>query len=100
MIIFSIKDHFLLSPKSPWEFILRISFRFWNCFINKYNLYHSTAQHAIRQAKTVAKNIENRFQGTKIQKEFIYDVKGSMAKIGKNDGIALLLGHEFRRFVV
>jgi NADH dehydrogenase len=63
------------------------------------NPYPPTAQHAIRQAKTVAENIENMIQGTKIQKEFIYDAKGSMAKIGKNDGVALLLGHEFRGFV-
>ncbi len=58
--------------------------------------YPPTAQHAIRQAKTVAKNLEYKINGIGIQDDFIYDTKGSMAKIGKNDGVALLLGHEFR----
>lgn len=58
--------------------------------------YPPTAQHAIRQAKTVAKNLEHKINGIEIQDDFIYNTKGSMAKIGKNDGVALLLGHEFR----
>lgn len=29
-----------------------------------------------------------------MQYDFIYETKGSMAKIGKRDGVALLLGHE------
>jgi NADH dehydrogenase len=58
--------------------------------------YPPTAQHAIRQAKTVAKNLEYKINGIGIQDDFIYDTKGSMAKIGRNDGVALLLGHEFR----
>ena len=61
--------------------------------------YPPTAQHAIRQAKTVAENLENKINGGGFQKEFIYDTKGSMAKIGKKDGVALLLGHEFRGFI-
>ena len=61
--------------------------------------YPPTAQHAIRQAKTVAKNLENKMEGVGVQYDFVYDTKGSMAKIGKNDGVALLLGHEFRGFV-
>jgi len=63
------------------------------------NSYPPTAQHAMRQAKTVAENLENRIKETEIQKEFIYDAKGSMAKIGKKDGVALLLGREFRGFI-
>ncbi|TAK18276.1 MAG: NAD(P)/FAD-dependent oxidoreductase [Nitrosarchaeum sp.] len=58
--------------------------------------YPPTAQHAIRQAKTVAKNLENKINGVGVQHDFIYDTKGSMAKIGKKDGVALLMGHEFR----
>lgn len=58
--------------------------------------YPPTAQHAIRQAKTVAENLENKINGIGTQHDFIYDTKGSMAKIGKKDGVALLMGHEFR----
>ena len=61
--------------------------------------YPPTAQHAIRQAKTVAKNLEHKIKGVGFQDDFIYDTKGSMAKIGKNDGVALLLGHEFRGII-
>ena len=60
------------------------------------NPYPPTAQHAIRQAKTVAKNLENKINGMGVQHDFIYDTKGSMAKIGKKDGVALLMGREFR----
>ncbi len=63
------------------------------------NPYPPTAQHAIRQAKIVAENLENKINGVGIQNDFIYDTKGSMAKIGKKDGVALLLGHEFRGFL-
>ena len=61
--------------------------------------YPPTAQHAIRQAKTVAKNLEHKINGIGVQYDFIYDTKGSMAKIGKNNGVALLLGHEFRGLI-
>jgi NADH dehydrogenase len=61
--------------------------------------YPPTAQHAIRQAKTVAKNLEYKINGVGFQDDFIYDTKGSMAKIGKNDGVALLLGYEFRGII-
>jgi len=61
--------------------------------------YPPTAQHAIRQANTVAKNLENQIKEVEEQYDFVYDTKGSMAKIGKYDGVALLLGHEFRGIV-
>ena len=61
--------------------------------------YPPTAQHAIRQAKTVATNLEYKIKGIGIQNDFVYDTKGSMAKIGKKDGVALLLGHEIRGFM-
>ncbi|MDH3677621.1 MAG: NAD(P)/FAD-dependent oxidoreductase [Nitrosopumilus sp.] len=63
------------------------------------NPYPPTAQHAIRQASTVAENLENKVKGIVFQQDFVYDTKGSMAKIGKTDGVALLLGHEFRGFL-
>ncbi len=61
--------------------------------------YPPTAQHAIRQANTVAKNLEYKIKGIGMQEDFIYDTKGSMAKIGKNNGVALLCGHEFRGLI-
>lgn len=61
--------------------------------------YPPTAQHAIRQSQTVAKNLENKIKGIGFQDDFIYDTKGSMAKIGRNDGVALLWGHEFRGII-
>ncbi|RNJ76534.1 MAG: NAD(P)/FAD-dependent oxidoreductase [Nitrosopumilus sp. D6] len=60
--------------------------------------YPPTAQHAIRQAKTVSENLLHAVRGTEGQSSFIYDTKGSMAKIGKKDGVALLMGKEFRGF--
>jgi len=63
------------------------------------NPYPPTAQHAIKQASIVAKNLEHKIRGIGIQEDFIYDTKGSMAKIGKNDGVALLFGHEFRGLI-
>jgi len=56
--------------------------------------YPPTAQHAIRQAGTVAANLESAINGTASQSEFSYDTRGSMAKIGKRDGVALLMGRE------
>ena len=38
--------------------------------------------------------------GIRVQYDFSYDAKGSMTKIGRKDGVALLLGHEFRGFIV
>ncbi|MFQ5496973.1 MAG: NAD(P)/FAD-dependent oxidoreductase [Nitrosopumilus sp.] len=61
--------------------------------------YPPTAQHAIRQANIVAENLENKINGIGVQNDFIYDTKGSMAKIGKKNGVALLLGHEFRGII-
>jgi len=63
--------------------------------------YPPTAQHAIREAKTVSKNIIAAINGRdeNAQRPFIYDSKGSMAKIGKRDGVALLMGHRFKGFL-
>jgi NADH dehydrogenase len=61
--------------------------------------YPPTAQHAIRQAITVAENLENKVKGIGFQHDFVYETKGSMAKIGRRDGVALVLGYEFRGFI-
>ena len=58
--------------------------------------YPPTAQHAIREAKTVSRNIIAAINGKDEQSSFIYDSKGSMAKIGKRNGVALLMGHRFK----
>jgi NADH dehydrogenase len=62
--------------------------------------YPPTAQHAIRQAYTVSENLINSIYKEKNLPlhSFTYTTKGSMAKIGKKDGVALLMGHEFQGF--
>jgi NADH dehydrogenase len=60
------------------------------------NPYPPTAQHAIRQAISVSKNVINSIDEHEALVSFVYDTKGSMAKIGKKDGVALLMGREFR----
>jgi NADH dehydrogenase len=62
------------------------------------NPYPPTAQHAIRQAISVSKNLINSIDEYEALESFVYDTKGSMAKIGKKDGVALLMGREFRGF--
>lgn len=61
--------------------------------------YPPTAQHALTEAKTLAKNlvcdIEMR-PGYK--KKFDYDTKGMMAEIGRRNGVASLLGFKIRGF--
>ena len=63
------------------------------------NPYPPTAQHAIRQAHTVAANLARSVDGINALSDFLYDTKGSMAKIGKRDGVALLAGLEIHGFV-
>ena len=62
------------------------------------NPYPPTAQHAIRQAVTASKNLINSIDEHEPITPFVYDTKGSMAKIGKKDGVAMLMGREFRGF--
>jgi len=61
--------------------------------------YPPTAQHAIREAHTVSENLIHKVQGIGFQSDFIYDTKGTMAKIGKKNGVALVFGHELRGFL-
>ena len=62
------------------------------------NPYPPTAQHAIRQANTVGTNVASSVDGIRNLSDFVYDTKGSMAKIGKRDGVALLGGLEIHGF--
>lgn len=54
--------------------------------------YPPTAQHAIREAKTASKNLISLVRGNNSFSIFDYSSKGSMAKIGKRDGVAKMLG--------
>lgn len=63
------------------------------CILDSHNKpYPPTAQHAIREAKTVSKNLISLVRGNNKMKIFDYSSKGSMAKIGKRDGVAKMLG--------
>jgi len=60
--------------------------------------YPPTAQHAVREAKTVSENIISLIKGDDSQKPFVFESKGSMAKIGKRNGVALLMGTRIHGF--
>ena len=61
--------------------------------------YPPTAQHAVRQAKTASDNISSLIKGESSLKSFVYESKGSMAKIGKRNGVALLMGRKIHGFL-
>ncbi len=56
------------------------------------NPYPPTAQHAIREAKIVAENLICSVRSRGQLSRFLYSSKGSMAKIGRRDGVARMLG--------
>ncbi len=60
--------------------------------------YPPTAQHAVREAKIVSENIISSIKGDDSQKPFVFESKGSMAKIGKRNGVALLMGRKISGF--
>jgi len=65
--------------------------------------YPPTAQHAVREAKIVSENIISSvraeiFHLLNPQKSFVYNSKGSMAKIGKRNGVALVMGNKIHGF--
>ena len=60
--------------------------------------YPPTAQHAVREAKTVSENIISSIKGDDSQRPFVFESKGSMAKIGKRNGVALLMGIRIHGF--
>jgi NADH dehydrogenase len=57
-----------------------------------------TAQHAIRQAKTVAKNLRAAIRGGK-KKEFDFLTLGQLATIGRRAGVAKVFGLKFSGFL-
>ena len=67
---------------------------------NTGNPYPPTAQHAIREAAVVAKNIIAEIEGKRDEKViFDYKTKGLMASIGKRAGVGNLLGTQVHGFL-
>jgi NADH dehydrogenase len=62
--------------------------------------YPPTAQHALRQAKTAAKNLILTISGKCNDKKILFDYKtrGVMALIGKRNGVGILFGHKVHGF--
>jgi len=61
--------------------------------------YPPTAQHSVREAKVVSKNLVSSIKRSNHLQTFQYKTKGTMAKIGKRNGVALLMGHKVRGFL-
>src|SRR5689334_20174985 len=59
--------------------------------------YPSTAQHALRQGKVLARNIVAEIRG-KPKKPFVFSTIGQLAAIGKRTGVANILGVTFSGF--
>ena len=60
--------------------------------------YPPTAQHAVRESIIASKNIISSIKGEDSEYPFVYHSKGSMAKIGKRNGVALLMGSRIHGF--
>ncbi|MGB8537777.1 MAG: NAD(P)/FAD-dependent oxidoreductase [Acidobacteriaceae bacterium] len=60
--------------------------------------YPPTAQHALRQAKTVARNIAASIRGTPAE-EFSFATIGQLAAIGRRVGVARVFGLQFSGFL-
>ena len=60
--------------------------------------YPPTAQHALRQGKVVARNIEAAVRGGR-RRPFVFKTIGQLAAIGRRTGVANILGVNFSGFV-
>jgi NADH dehydrogenase len=60
-------------------------------------LYPPTAQHALRQGKVLARNLEAALRGGS-KKPFVFAMLGQLAAIGKRTGVANILGLNFSGF--
>ena len=58
--------------------------------------YPPTAQHSVREAKVLAHNLASVLKNSSSMRRFTYKTKGTMAKIGKRNGVALLMGHNIK----
>ena len=61
-------------------------------------LYPPTAQHALRQGKVLARNLEATIRGG-AKKPFVFSMLGQLAAIGKRTGVANILGLNFSGIV-
>ena len=61
-------------------------------------VYPPTAQHALRQGKVVARNLQAAICGG-TEKPFVYSTLGQLAAIGKRTGVANILGLNFSGFL-
>jgi NADH dehydrogenase len=57
-----------------------------------------TAQHALRQGKTLAHNLTAAVQGVS-KKPFVFDTIGQLASIGRRTGVANIMGVNFSGFI-
>jgi NADH dehydrogenase len=57
-----------------------------------------TAQHAIREGRTLARNIIAAIRGEK-KKPFVFSTIGLLASIGRRTGVAQILGYNFSGFI-
>ncbi len=60
--------------------------------------YPPTAQHAIRQAKTLAENIEASLR-SRARRPFVFNTIGQLATIGRRNGVARVFGINFSGFL-
>jgi NADH dehydrogenase len=60
--------------------------------------YPPTAQHALRQGKTLGRNIAAALRGG-AKKPFIFSTLGQLAAIGRRTGVASILGFKFSGFI-
>jgi NADH:quinone reductase (non-electrogenic) len=60
--------------------------------------YPPTAQHALRQGRVLARNIEAGLRGAS-KKPFVFSTVGQLAAIGKRTGVAQVFGFNFSGFV-
>jgi len=64
----------------------------------KTGAYHPpTAQHALRQGRTLARNIASAIRGGR-KKPFVFSTIGQLAAIGRRTGVANILGVNFSGF--
>lgn len=61
-------------------------------------LYPPTAQHALRQGKVLAHNLEAAIRGS-TKKPFVFAMLGQLAAIGTRTGVASILGLNFSGFI-
>jgi NADH:quinone reductase (non-electrogenic) len=66
--------------------------------LNTENFHPPTAQHALREGGTVAKNIEAAILGRPL-KPFRFKMLGQLASIGHHTGVAMVFGIKFSGFI-